>query len=466
MNDTIAAIATPLIPSAIGVLRLSGPGAADILDRVFTPFRGGPMGQRPDRTLVYGALRDREGHVIDRCLAAVSRAPHSYTGEDTTELQCHGSPAALTLGLEALFAAGARQALPGEFTRRAFLNGKLDLTRTEAVADLIHAETPAAVRQAASQLGGALERAVDGIYDGLADLCAHFHAVLDYPDEDIEPFELEELSAALAGAAERLDKLAATYRRGRLLSEGIPCAIVGLPNAGKSTLFNALLGYERAIVTPVPGTTRDTVEERIHFGGALLRLIDTAGLRETDDEAERLGVERSRAAVERSELIFAVVDSSAEPDETDSNELAALLRLVTDTGKPWIWVRSKCDLSGVVGGAVGILGEGRGSPAATVSLSAVTGAGMDRLEQAVAAIFPQDTDAQAGAMLTNARQAEAAARARAAVERGARALRSGLSPDAVVADVEEALSALGELTGRTVSEDVTARIFERFCVGK
>ena len=191
MNDTITAIATPLIPSAIGILRLSGPGAADILDRVFTPFYGGPMGSRPDRTLVYGVLRDREGNMIDHCLATVSRAPHSYTGEDTAELQCHGSPAALTLGLEALFAAGARQAQAGEFTRRAFLNGKLDLTRTEAVADLIHAETPAAARQAALQLGGALEQAVDGIYASLTDLCAHFHVVLDYPDEDIEPFELE-----------------------------------------------------------------------------------------------------------------------------------------------------------------------------------------------------------------------------------------------------------------------------------
>ena len=357
--------------------------------------------------------------------------------------------------------------MPGEFTRRAFLNGKLDLTRTEAVADLIHAETPAAARQAALQLGGALERAVDGIYNDLTDLCAHFHAVLDYPDEDIESFELEELSAALAGAAERLDKLSATYQRGRLLNEGIPCAIVGLPNAGKSTLFNALLGYERAIVTPSPGTTRDTVEERVNFGGVLLRLIDTAGLRETDDQAERLGVERSRAAVERAELIFAVVDSAAEPGETNGRKLEELLRMVRNPGKPWIWIGSKCDLSGVLGGAVGTVGGDRSAnPAATVCLSAVTGKGMDQLEQAVAALFPEDTEIQAGVMLTNARQAEAAARARAAIRRGAEALRSGLSPDAVVADVEEALSALGELTGRTVREDVTARIFERFCVGK
>ena len=463
MNDTIAAVATPMTPSAIGILRLSGPGAIEAVDAVFTPFHGGPMNTRPDRTLVYGALHDREGAVIDHCLCTVSRAPHSYTGEDTAELQCHGSPAALALGLEALFGAGARQAKPGEFTRRAFLNGKLDLTRTEAVADLIHAETPAAVRHAAGQLGGALAGVVDGIYDDLTNLCAHFHAVLDYPDEDIEPFEIAELSQALGNAAAALDRLAATYRRGRLLNEGVPCAIVGRPNAGKSTLFNALLGYERAIVTPIPGTTRDTVEERVNFGGVLLRLIDTAGLRDADDEVERLGVERSRAALERAELILMVTDGAEKPTDEAGAETAELLELVTGAGKPWIWVESKRDLSGVIGTAGSY---GNFLPATCVSVSAKTGAGMDELEHAVAALFPADEGAQAGALLTNARQAEAANRARSAVERGAEALAAGLSPDAVVADVEEAMSALGELTGRTVREDVTARIFERFCVGK
>ena len=460
MNDTIAAIATPPIPSAIGILRLSGPEAVQAVDRVFVPFHGGPMGERPDRTLVYGALRDREGAVIDHCLCTVSRSPHSYTGEDAAELQCHGSPAVLALGLEALFAAGARQAGPGEFTRRAFLNGRLDLTRAEAVADLIHAETPAAARQAAGQLGGALARTVDGIYGGLSDLCAHFHAVLDYPDEDIEPFEAEELAGALEAAAGELDRLAATYRRGRLLNEGVPCAIVGRPNAGKSTLFNALLGYERAIVTDIPGTTRDTVEERATLGGVVLRLADTAGLRETEDAVERLGVERSREALERAELILAVTDGAGAftQEDREALELASL------SGKTWIWIASKRDLTGPT--ALWTAGWGGNAPAAMVSLSALTGEGMDALEQAVAALFPEPPEAQAGALLTNARQAEAAGRAREAVRRGAQALSAGMPPDAVVADVEEAMAALGELTGRTVREDVTARIFERFCVGK
>ena len=460
MTDTIAAIATPMAPCAIGILRLSGPGAVAAADRVFSPFRGAPMSERPDRTLVYGTLHDREGAVIDNCLCAVSRAPHSYTGEDTAELQCHGSPAALALGLEALFAAGARQAGPGEFTRRAFLNGKLDLTRAEAVADLIHAESPAAARQAAGQLGGALERAADGVYDRLADLCAHFHAVLDYPDEDIAPFEAEELAGALKEAAGELDALAATYERGRLLNEGVPCAIVGRPNAGKSTLFNALLGYDRAIVTDIPGTTRDTVEERANFGGVLLRLIDTAGLREAGDEAERLGVERSRRAVARAELILAVTDGAGEFTREDREAL----ELAASSGRPWIWIASKRDLTGPT--ALWATGWEGNAPAAAVSLSAKTGEGLKELEQAVSALYPEPPVSRAGAMLTNARQAEAAGRAREAVRRGAAALKAGLSPDAVVADVEEAMSALGELTGRTVSEDVTARIFERFCVGK
>ena len=452
MTDTIAAIATPMTPCAIGILRLSGPGAVGAADAVFTPFRGGPMSGRPERTLVYGALHDREGAVIDWCLCTVSRAPRSYTGEDTAELQCHGSPAALALGLEALFAAGARQALPGEFTRRAFLNGKLDLTRTEAVAGLIHAETPAAVYQAAGQLGGALARAVDGVYGELAGLCAHFHAVLDYPDEDINPFEAEELSSALGRAAQGLDALAATYRRGRLLNEGVPCAIVGRPNAGKSTLFNALLGRERAIVTDIPGTTRDTVEERCVLGGVLLRLIDTAGLRETGDAVEKLGVERSRAAMEAAGLIFVVIDGTEPATGEDEALVAQALSLA-----PTIVLRSKADLPGGEGTPVG--------GAETMTVSAVTGEGLKELGEKISALFSAPAE-EAGEMLTNARQAEAAGRALQSVERAREALSAGVTPDALLTDVEQAMEALGELTGRHIREDVTDRIFERFCVGK
>jgi tRNA modification GTPase len=456
MSDTIAAIATAAVPSAIGILRLSGPDAIAIVDRVFTPLKGGPMADRPDRKLVYGALRDGQGRDIDQCLATLSRGPGSYTGEDTAEIQCHGSPAALALGLEALFHAGARQAKAGEFTRRAFLNGRMDLTRVEAVADLIHAESQGAVYQAAGQLAGALAGAIDQIYDGLTDLMAHFHAVLDYPDEDIDPFEAAEISHALGEAAQRLDRLTATYRRGRALVEGVPCAIVGRPNAGKSTLFNALVGYDRAIVTPIPGTTRDTVEEKVTLGDTLLRLIDTAGLRDSEDQVEQLGVERSRAALERAELTLVLIDGSRPWEEEDLE----LLNSASAHG-PAVLVYTKADLPSTRM-AYPPLPEG----VPLVCLSAATGQGLDELERAIAGLFPADTGVRAGALLTNARQAEAAGRARAAVGRASDALKQGISPDAVLTDVEEAMSALGELTGRTVREDITGRIFERFCVGK
>ena len=226
MNDTIAAIATGHQATAIGILRLSGPQAISALDQVFTPANGKPMAEQPNRLLVYGTLHDAQGNALDHCLATVSRGPHSYTGEDTAELQCHGSPVLLTMALEALFGCGVRQAQAGEFTRRAFLAGKMDLTRTEAVADLIHAETQGAVYQAAGQLGGALAQVIEDIYDQLTALMAHFHAVLDYPDEDIDPFEAQEITDTLAQAENQLDQLTATYQRGRALVEGIPCAIV------------------------------------------------------------------------------------------------------------------------------------------------------------------------------------------------------------------------------------------------
>lgn len=455
MNDTIAAIATGHQATAIGILRLSGPQAIAALDQVFTPASGVPMSQQPDRLLVYGTLHHQNGQALDHCLATVSRAPHSYTGEDTAELQCHGSPVLLAMALEALFACGVRQARAGEFTQRAFLAGKMDLTRTEAVADLIHAESQDAVYQAAGQLGGALAQIIDHIYDQLTALMAHFHAVLDYPDEDIDPFEAQEIAQTLSHTQAQLDQLTATYHRGRALVEGIPCAIVGKPNAGKSTLFNALLGYDRAIVTPIAGTTRDTVEERLNLGGILLRLIDTAGLRDSDDQVEQLGVERSREALRRSELTLVVVDASRPRDQEEEE----LLQLAAQNG-PTILVYNKEDLP-----STSPLPQ---PPAGveTVTLSALTGDGIDQLELAISRLFPQDPGLRPGTLLTNTRQAQAAAQARDCLARAQQALQAGLSPDAVLTDVEGALTHLGELTGRVVREDITSQIFQRFCVGK
>lgn len=450
----IAAVATGQSRSAVGVVRLSGDGAAACAEKIFKPLNGKPLTDHPPRVLVYGTVLDKDGTAIDKALCVWFPAAGSYTGEESAELQCHGSPMVLSLALEALFAHGARQAGPGEFTRRAFLNGRLDLPQAEAVMDLIDAETPQAAHQAAGQLSGALSKRVEGIYNGLVDVMAHFHAVLDYPDEDIDPFTAQTVRTALEAALSRLEALLATYGRGRLLSKGLRCAIVGRPNAGKSSLLNALVGYDRAIVTDVPGTTRDTVEEKCVLGGVLLRLIDTAGLRETGDQVEKLGVERSREAMEQAELILAVLDLSQPATEED----AALLREAVELA-PTIIVENKRDLPRKLEWTDKL------DIAPAVPVSAKTGAGLDDLGELIAQIFPQGAE-EAGSLLTNARQAEAAGRARTALASALDGLAAGVTPDALLTDVEEALSALGELTGKTVREDVTARIFERFCVGK
>lgn len=451
MADTIAAIATGPVRSAIGIIRLSGPEAISAVSACFTPQSGKKLTDYPPNRLVLGLLKDETGAVLDQCLATYSKAPHSYTGEDTAELQCHGSPAVLAAGLEVVFRHGARQAGPGEFTKRAFLNGQLDLIQAEAVADLIDAQTTDAVRNAAGQLGKAMTKKIQAIADKLIDLLAHFHVVLDYPDEDIDPFEEREIIDTLTAACRELTQLKDSYRRGRQLTEGIPCAIVGRPNAGKSSLLNALLGYDRAIVTNIPGTTRDTVEERCVLGGVLLRLIDTAGLRETHDLVEKMGVERSREALAQAELALVLLDGSQELTEEDQ----AILKEAANCPHHLTLI-SKSDLPNVLEVPEEL---------ETITISALTGQGLEGLEQAIQERFSQNLPRQ-GEMVTNARQAEAVGRAARCLEEAAGALEAGLSPDAVLSDVEGALASLNEVTGQSVTEEVTKRIFQRFCVGK
>ena len=450
MPDTIAAIATAPAAAAVGIVRLSGAETRRVLAALFTPVDGRSAAELPPRRMTYGTVRDAEGRTLDHALAVVFSAGHSYTGEESAELHCHGSPVVLQEVLRAAFAAGARQARAGEFTERAFLNGKMDLTEAEAVIDLIDAETPAAARCAASQLGGAMSRKIGAIYDELVTLMAHFDVVLDYSDEDLEPFDEVEITAQVGRAAEELRRLAATYRRGRRLYDGVPCAIVGRPNSGKSSLLNALLGYDRAIVTDIPGTTRDTVEEKAVVGGTLLRLIDTAGLRDTEDTVERIGVERSRAALERAELALVLVDGSGPLTEED-NAILKLAQAVPQT----IVLATKADRpTFTLPDIPGVL-----------ALSSLTGEGLDALEREIARRFPEG-GGDSGELLTSRRQAEAVQRASECLRAVFEGMERGMTPDATLSDVELALDALGEVTGRVVKDDVTNRIFERFCVGK
>ena len=453
--DTIAAISTGNVLSGIGIIRISGPDTLRVLERVFTPAQGAPMAERRDRLLVYGALRGADGAVLDLCLATVSRGPRSYTGEDTAELQCHGSPTVLRAGLEALFAAGARQAGPGEFTKRAFLNGRMDLTQAEAVIDLIHAETDEAAKNAAGQLGGAIRRRTDAVYDALRDILSHFQAAVDYPEEGVEPFELAQYADTLRTQERTLRALLDTAQRGSVLTGGVPAVILGRPNAGKSSLLNALLGYDRAIVTDIPGTTRDTITERVRLGGVLLRLTDTAGLRETADAVERVGVERARAAAADAALALVLADPMGEETRDWATLRAAQGAehiLVVFTKSDFAPAPAEPDFGGLRADGV-------------VSLSARTGEGLDTLAAAVAALYPAP-DVPAGEILTNTRQTDAVRRALDALCAAEEALAAGIAPDAALTGLEEAMNALGELSGRTVREDITARIFERFCVGK
>lgn len=453
MSDIIAAVATGWKASAIGIIRMSGPGCIAVANRVFTAISGADLENAQDRRLILGDLYDIHGRKIDQVLATVSHGPASYTGEDTVEFQCHGSPAVLAAGLEALFANGARQAGPGEFTKRAFLNGCMDLTQAEAVIDLIDAESSEAAANAAGQLGGAMVRRIAPVYDSLTDIMAHFHAVLDYPDEDIAPFELSDIHGTLSSAAHNLEKLLSTYGRGRVLRKGIRAVILGKPNAGKSSLLNALAGFDRVIVTNVAGTTRDAVEETVKLGRHLIRLVDTAGIRDTDDQVEQMGVERAEAAAAQADLAIYVCDGSTPLSQEDYRAQDAameatvsvavlnkqdLLQIVQPSDLPFEWI---------------------------IPMSAKTGEGLEQLEAALDCLFDEDIPCD-GSILTNARQADALSRAVESIRCALRSIEQQITPDAVLVDVEAAMEALGEITGQTMREEITNRIFERFCVGK
>ncbi len=451
MSQPIAAIATPLSPAGLGVVRISGDGAIALADMM---FRGGKtLSSLDGYQAAYGHVFDADGD-IDDCVALVFRAPHSYTGEDTVELSCHGGTYILRRVLRAAIAAGARPAAGGEFTRRAFLNGKMDLSGAEAVMDLIAAEGKIAAKTALSAREGALYRKLDEVKTVLVGLSAQIAAFIDYPDDDVPPLPSEELIATLENAKQTLKTLLATADAGRILTSGIDTAIVGAPNVGKSTLMNLLSGCERSIVTDIAGTTRDVVEETVLLGDVRLRLSDTAGLHDTDDTVERIGVKKARERLEQAALILAVFDSSREFDAEDAALLASL------DGKLAVIILNKTDLCDTVPAPL------QESDFPLVSLCAKDGSGLEALTAAVTEVTGIANLSGDEPMLANERQRIGAARCLESIEAATNALSSGLAEDAAAVCIDEALSAVLELTGERVSDTVVQEVFSRFCVGK
>jgi tRNA modification GTPase len=453
-GDTIAAISTPPGEAGIGIVRLSGPGAEAIARRLFRPRRSRPHWQ--SHCLYLGHILDSQGEILDEVLLTLMRAPHTYTREDVVEIHCHSGFAVLRAILGAVLAQGARLARPGEFTLRAFLSGRLDLSQAEAVLEVITSRTQASLRVAAAHLAGGLGQRLGELRASLLGVLARLEAALDFPEEAAE-LSPEAIKETLAGPRQDLKHLLATYRQGRLLREGVKVVLAGRPNVGKSSLLNRLLDAERAIVTDIPGTTRDVIEETITLGGMALCLADTAGLREARDLVEELGVARSRERLAQADLILYLVDGSEPLSSKDAQVLVDL------SDRPVLIVENKIDLPQ----KLQVKEIGRYSPHPVVAISALTGQGLENLEEAVLDLALGGEVRTDGEMVTQARHVELLVRAEEALSRG-RALLDQAEPpwELVALEVKEALMALGEITGEEVGDAVLERIFGEFCLGK
>lgn len=461
IGDTIAAISTARGKGGVALLRISGPDAVSICERVFLPKSGKKLSEYAPRTAVFGSIYapdDRgEWNEIDNGLATVFRAPASFTGEDTVEICCHGGILLTQTVLTACLAAGARAAEAGEFTRRAFLNGKMGLSAAEALGDLLEAQTREQLTLAHAGTDGRVERKCREIYDALCAVLSSVYAKIDYPDEDLAEMSREEMQASLNDCIVRVEKLLDTYRTGHAIAEGIPTVICGKPNVGKSSLYNLIVGHDAAIVTDVEGTTRDVLTETAALGRVTLRLFDTAGLRQTEDVVERIGIDRARKALEDAELILAVFDGSVAPDKEDQ----ALAQSLSGSNATVIAVINKSDL--------GITEENfyKTHFSHTVTLSAKAGEGTEELSALVESCFINgELDTKSDTVLTNARQRGAAIATLEALKRAQEGLELGLPVELCCSDCEAAMQAIAELDGRAVSEDIVSHIFSHFCVGK
>ncbi len=469
-EDTIAAIATPLGEGGLAVVRISGAQAFEVADKCFLPI--GKNSQKPSaatsHTIHFGKIIC-DGKTIDEVLLAVLRAPRTFTREDTVEISCHGGILPAKLVLDTILKNGARVAEPGEFTRRAFLNGRIDLAQAEAVADLIHSRTELALAAANEQLAGKLSQRINALRDEMMKTLAHVEAHIDFPDEDISPDTKEKLLQRLENGIAFMDELLRTANEGQILRRGIRAAIVGRPNAGKSSLLNQLLGHDRAIVSPIAGTTRDTIEETANIRGLPVVFIDTAGLREGRDEIEVEGIRRSRESLEKAELILHVLDASEPLTSADEIHLAEFV------AKKRILIRNKTDLpqklnlpNGRAGSPLHADGaHGVTRPSETVDVSCLSGQGIEQLKDAIKnLVWAGKIEAGMLQVMINSRHQEALGRARVGAVRTLDALRADATLELVALDLRIAVNAVGEIVGKTATDDLLDSIFSQFCIGK
>ena len=454
--DTIAAITTPLGESGIGAVRISGPDAYAVGDKIFKSKSAVPLKERRDRSIQYGTIVDENGTCIDEVLALIMKGPHSYTAEDVLEIQCHGGREALESILQLILRSGARMANPGEFTERAFVNGRIDLAQAEAVMDVIQAKRRAGLTSAVSQLEGRLSKVINKTRKDLTELVTRLEVMIDYPEEDLEDIAVPDVSGALQEMQEKLQHMLEESQNGRMIRDGVMAAIAGTPNAGKSSLLNRLLQEERAIVTDVPGTTRDVLEEWITLRGVPVCLVDTAGIRETDDTVEKIGVSRARRYLDRADIILAVIDGSRPLTDEDKD----ILQSAAD--KNVIIVLNKTDLPSVMTSQDL---STYGFPICPISAS--TGDGLEELkDRLLQEVLKGGFTDGPSALLTNTRHIELVRQSAEALERARQSLQDGMPLDCAVIDIRQAWDTLGSITGDTVHDDIVEEIFSRFCLGK
>ena len=455
---TIAAIATAPGEAGIGIVRISGEKSTEILQKVFKPKRVMDIDDIPSRTVVYGHAVDSKGAIIDEVLVIVMRKPYSYTMEDVVELHCHGGIVPIRRIMEEVLRNGADIAEPGEFTKRAFLNGRIDLAQAEAVIDVITAKTETGLNAALNQLEGELSKEIKKIMEKLISMLAHIEASIDFPEHDVEEITTANIKNMLLEAKASVMELAESFDEGKIVRDGLSTAIIGRPNVGKSSLLNVLLKENRAIVTEIPGTTRDIIEEYLYMGGVLVRLIDTAGIRDSEDIVERIGVERTKGAISNSDLIILVLDASDELRQED-NEIIDLIK-----NKKVIAVLNKTDLGLVIDEAYlrGVFGEDN-----IIRMSVKNRIGIDKLEERIKGlVYHGKLSISKNSMVTNIRHKNLLDRTLENIEKALLSIEDNIPVDLISVDIKEAWNSLGAITGDTVEEDIIKEIFSKFCIGK